>query len=93
MKTEYPGIFLNGGVSFDMPLNLPENTRVVVTVAENEGNVEQESIVTEMQHNDPEELKRIQQAEAVRRFFEVVRQTPLHLGGERFNREELYDRP
>ena len=33
MKIEYTGIYINGAVSFDVQLNLPENTPVVVRVA------------------------------------------------------------
>lgn len=93
MKTEYTGVISNGGVSFDTPLTLPEKTRVVVRVVECEKQAEHTTDeIQGIQQPDSAEIERIRQAEAVREFLEAVRQTPMHLGGKRFNRDELYDR-
>lgn len=80
MKTEYTGTFINGGVSFDTPTNLPENTRVVVIVPEKEGAAQEKSQLNPSQR------------EALLNFLELSKKLAKPLHEHHYTRDELYDR-
>jgi hypothetical protein len=90
METEYTGVFINGSIALDGPLSLPEQTRVIVKIAESQ------TVFAPIRQNQPEQSgtteKKTQRVAAVRKFLDVARQTQIPLDELKFTRDELYGR-
>ncbi len=91
MKTEFTGIISNGGVSFDVPLTLPEQTRVIVTVAEPK-QLDADSQTAKQLELALAPKTKEQRIAAMKEFLEISSRTRIPLSDLKFTRDELYER-
>ena len=78
MATQLTATVVDGTLMLDRPIDLPNNTRVSVTV----------DTVTDEAAETPSDAER---RAAWDSFLARIKEHPVHGGGQKFNRDELYE--
>lgn len=81
MKQTLKATIVNGALQLDGPLDMPDRSRVEVTIED------RADVTTEAEPTPPGERQK-----AFERFRKLTEEQPLHLGGNRFTREQLHER-
>lgn len=90
MKTQVEATFVGGQFKPDEDVPLAEDTRVKLIIEvldDNSEDVDEDSVPDPKYHDDPQKS-----LAAWRAIQERHRQRPIHAGGKRFNRDDLYER-
>ena len=76
MSKTLAATFINGALQFDEPVDLPDKSRVAVTIRP----------LSEDEELDSE------RDDAFESLLQLIRERPIHSGGRHFTREELHER-
>lgn len=79
METQLTGTVIDGTLKLDRPLDLPNNSRVSVTIEP----------ITGPSADTPTDAAR---REAWERFMQRIQERPVNSGGRHFTRDELHER-
>ncbi|GEM_PF-1519728 len=92
MKRTLTATVVNGGLQMDEPLDLPDHSRVEVTIEAESTRTSEPAVPEGAADSGVVTADRQKRRDAFERFRKLTEEHPFNSGGVRFTREELNER-